>query len=48
MSSQHRVNRESSLHRLLILGGIVLLVLLALAIPVLLAYYSSYFFAPGS
>lgn len=47
MDSEHRVNRESRLHRLLTFGGILLLVLLGLAIPALLAYYSLYFFAPG-
>jgi hypothetical protein len=47
MITLHRVTRESSLHRLLVLSGVLLLVLLGLAIPTLLAYYSMYFFAPG-
>jgi len=41
-------NKESRLHRLLVFGGILVLVLLGLAVPALLAYYSLYFFAPGS
>jgi len=47
MSSQHQVSNESSLHRLLIFSGLLLLVLLGLAIPALLVYYSLSFFAPG-
>jgi len=47
MSSQHLVKRESSFHRMLIFGGVMLLVLLGLAIPAVLAYYSLSFFAPG-
>jgi hypothetical protein len=48
MSLEHRVNRESSLHRLMIFGGLMFLVLLGLGICGLLAYYSLSFFAPGS
>jgi hypothetical protein len=48
VTGSYHGDKESRLHRLLVFGGILLLVLLGLAVPALLAYYSLSFFAPGS